>query len=206
MGPATSTTAAIVLAGGASRRFGTDKTRVAVDGVPMLERVVDVVRPLVDQVVVVGPWAPPDVGHLVESEAHQGPLAGMAIGLRTVSAPHALVLAADHPRIRPQLLELLLERAHLGDAVVPTGPDGAQPLVAVYDRRVLAPVEELLDSGERRLMALLDAIDTVWLRPDDWARVDPGGESFVDVDRPEDLAALERRLGPGPSAHDGPAP
>ena len=206
MGQAGPTTAAIVLAGGASRRFGTDKTRAAVDGVPMLQRVVDVARPLVDELVVVGPWAPEGVRHQFESEAHRGPLAGMLVGLQAVSAPHALVLAADHPVIRPELLELLLQRGHQGDAVVPTGPDGPQPLVAVYDRRVLAAAQELVDGGERRLMALLDAIDTVWLTPDDWRTVDPDGASFRDVDRPGDLAAVEATLRRGSSGPDGSVP
>jgi molybdopterin-guanine dinucleotide biosynthesis protein A len=172
----------------------------------MLQRVVDVVRPLVGHVVVIGPWAPVGVGHVVESEAHRGPLAGLVDGLHSVSARHALVLAADHPVIRPQLLGLLLERAHLGDAVVPTGPEGPQPLVAVYDRRVLAPAQELLDGGERRLMALLDVVDTRWLAPADWRRVDPDGVSFLDVDRPGDLAGLEDAADPRTSTPDGPIP
>ena len=188
------TSAAVVLSGGASRRFGRDKSGATVDGTPMLERVVDAVRPLVDEVVVVGPWAPVGVDHVLEADRYRGPLAGLAFGLGHVSAAHALVLAGDHPLIRPEVLHLLLDRRHLGDAVVPTGRSGPQPLVALYGRQVLGAAQRLLDAGERRLLSLLGHVDTAWLGEGVWRAVDPDGASFLDVDTPADLAALERRM------------
>lgn len=189
-------TAAVVLAGGAARRFGTDKTRATVAGSTLLERVVDAVEPLVTEVVVVGPWAPPGRRHLVEPDRFRGPLAGLAFGLRQVSDPHSLVLGGDHPLIERALLGLLMARQETADAVVPLGPSGPEPLVACYRTGVADHAEQLLADGERRLRSLLGVVDTSWLVEDEWRRVDPEGRSFLDVDRRADLELVRRSARP----------
>src|SRR5262245_25787248 len=91
--------AAVILAGGRSSRFGTDKTRAEVDGSTLLHRVlaaVERVSPPIDEVVVIGPWAPPGMRHVVEPVRFEGPLAALVFGLEQVTASDVLVLAADH--------------------------------------------------------------------------------------------------------------
>ena len=150
-------TAAIVLAGGGARRFGSDKTRALVDGRPLLELAVEAVADVVGEVVVVGPWAPDGVRHVVEPERGQGPLAGLAHGLRSVSADHVLVVGGDHPLLVPALLQLLLDHRDDADAVVPIRSGDPEPLVARYRRDVaLAAADALLADGRRKLMHLLD--------------------------------------------------
>ncbi|CAN5693016.1 molybdenum cofactor guanylyltransferase [soil metagenome] len=197
--------AAIVLAGGASRRFGEDKTRARVDGVEVLQRVIDsvrAVRPVIDQIVVIGPWAPAGVAHLLEPERLQGPLAAISFGLAQVRADSALVLGGDHPLLVPSLLEHLVERlttpppggAAAPDAVVPRGPTGPEPLVACYRAAIRPQVDHLVDGGERRMRALLDTVDTEYVEPSDWQRFDPDGRSLLDIDTPADLQRVQQLL------------
>jgi molybdenum cofactor guanylyltransferase len=191
-------TAAIVLTGGRSSRFGRDKTRAELAGRGLLERVLDVVTPLVDDVVVVGPWAPAGVARSSEPEPHLGPLGGLAHGLSEVGADRALVLAGDHPLLRTPLLQLLLDEARdeTFDAVVPLGPDGPEPLVACYRASVLPLVRQRLaadDRSMRGLRGLLGAARTRWLEVAEWSAADPEGWSFLDVDSPADLADLADR-------------
>jgi len=180
-------TAAIVLAGGGSTRFGSDKTRARLGGSTLLERVLDTAAPLVDDLVVVGPWAPPGRDRVLEAERLQGPLRGLVEGLRHVEAEHALVLGADHPFLQPALLGALLERRGEGDAVVPVGPEGPEPLVACYRTGVLGRAEQLLADGRRSMRALLGEVRTRWLGEAEWRPADPEGRSFLDVDRSSDL-------------------
>ncbi|MBX7159696.1 MAG: molybdenum cofactor guanylyltransferase [Acidimicrobiia bacterium] len=185
---------AVVLAGGRSRRFGTDKATARVGGVSLLSRVLDVAAPLVDEVVVVGPWAPPGYARTLEPVRHEGPLAGLAWGLAAVGTGHALVLGCDHPLLDTGLLGHLLARRHEADAVVTRGPNGPEPLVGVYDTALAAVAEELTDSGERRLAALLDRCTVAWVEPEIWSTFDPEGRSFLDVDWPEDIDRIEALL------------
>lgn len=196
-------TAAVVLAGGRSSRFGSDKTRAVVRGTTLLERVLDVAGPLVDEVVVVGHWAPPGVRMLHEPTPDLGPLAGLAHGLRHVAADHALVLAGDHPLLEPALLRLLLARgaglrdaggspdAVVPDAVVPLGPDGPEPLVACYRTALADAADERIARGRRSVRGFLETLQVDLVDRSVWSQVDPDGRSFLDIDSAEDLTAIE---------------
>ena len=113
--------AAIVLAGGGSRRFGRDKLVEMVDGVRMLDRTTDAVRSLAAEIVVVvgstgGPDAPPGVILVRDTEPDAGPLAGLAAGLAVVRANRILVVAGDMPFLEEAILAMLL--AGLADPAV----------------------------------------------------------------------------------------
>jgi len=182
---------AVVLAGGRSSRFGTDKAAATVAGRSLLLCVLEAASPLVDDVVVVGPWAPPGYRRTLEPTRYEGPLAGMAWGLESVGTQHALVLGCDHPLLVPELLGMLLVRRSDHDAVVCRGPHGPEPLVGVYDTTLAVTANRLVDMGERRLVSLLTQCDTVWVEEREWRAQDPDGRSFLDVDWPEDLARIE---------------
>lgn len=184
-----------MLAGGGSRRFGSDKTRALIDGRPLLDLAVSAVAEAVDEVVVVGPWAPDGVRHVLEPERGQGPLAGLVHGLRSVSVGHVLVVGGDHPLLVPTLLRLLLDHRHDADALVPLRDGEPEPLVACYRRDVaLAAADALLAEGRRKLMLLLDAVTVHEIDEVTWRQVDPDGRSFEDVDTPGDLTSLKRVL------------
>jgi len=79
------------------------------------------------------------------------------------------------------------------------GPDGPEPLVACYRRSVLPVAVNRLEDGRRSLRGLLDDLSVEWIGRRVWSRVDRSGVSFLDVDTPEELAALEA----GTSAPEG---
>jgi molybdopterin-guanine dinucleotide biosynthesis protein A len=198
--------AGIVLAGGASTRFGSDKTKAVLRGRTLLELTLEPLEVLrtegvLDDLVVVGPWAPRGVAQSIEPEPGRGPLAGLAHGLDATAADVALVVAADQPWLEPALLRLLIELSLVEvpqggrrpGAVVPVTDDGPQPLVACYSADCSTVAASLLDTGRRSLMALLEAlldqVDVRWVPPVQWSPLDPEGRSFRDVDTPADLDA-----------------
>lgn len=181
----------MVLAGGASTRFGSDKTAALLDGVTLLDRVVGVARRVVDDVLVVGPRAVSGCRQIVEPSPRRGPLGGLAHGLAHVDSSIVLLLAADHPHLQPELLSSLLGRLVDGgaavDAVVPMRDGRPEPLVAAYRTDVGRVAEQVLAEGGRSMRALLDRLRVDWWAEDEWRRVDPTGASFDDVDEPADL-------------------
>jgi FdhD protein len=199
-----------VLAGGRSRRMGSDKRELPVGGVPLLARAVAAMQAVADDVqVVVGggddrralaalvadlPGPPPR--WQPDLRPDQGPLAGIEAALATAAHDLVLVLAGDHPRAIPTVLRALVDllRAHPGAAVAALGDArGPQPLVAAYRRAALPTVRSLLDAGERRATRLLDHLDAVVLERRDWHELDPDGATAMDLDTPEDVRTIVER-------------
>ncbi len=85
-----------------------------------------------------------------------GELGAVAAALSHAGADHLLVIAAD---IRHPSLDLLryLSMVRAGhEAVVPEGPDGVQPLLAVYHARLAGRAQALASTGAREMQALLE--------------------------------------------------
>jgi len=184
--------AALILSGGQSARFGSDKSLAKFGPATLLERSVSVAVEVAQEVVVVGPWAPSRTTRVIEPERYLGPLSAVVCGLTKVTAEYVLVLAGDHPLLQPALLLELLRQCGSGEysAVVPVTEHGPQPLVACYSRTALAHAQRLVQQGERSMQALLRQVDTKYLPSEQWQEFDEGGWSFMDVDTTDDLREL----------------
>jgi molybdopterin-guanine dinucleotide biosynthesis protein A len=183
---------AIVLAGGRSRRFGTDKLAVAVGGRALVDHPVAAVGQVAGAVVVV--FAPSDdrpvpVGVIVahDAEAYEGPLAGAAAGLAALpdDVDRTLIVGGDMPSLDPGVLRALLDA--LDDAEAATLEGGGPLPMAV--RRVAAErrAHDLLAAGERRLRALPTTLGAATVPAATWRALDPDGSTLRDVDAPGDL-------------------
>ena len=193
----------IVLAGGASSRFGSDKLAAPLDGRPLLDHALLATAEVVEQLILVlAPEAP--VPPLPESIAarisvardldrHQGPLAGLASGLSSDAASAAdlaLVVGGDMPSLAPAVLTLLVKRlaaeAALAAMTLDASPPSPMPL-AIRIAPASAAATTLLAQGRRSLRSLLDAVSSSTVRSADWLPLDPDGRTLRDVDTPEDL-------------------
>ena len=192
---------AIVLAGGRSARFGRDKLAELLDGRPLLDHAIDAVRAVergIDIVVVGAPGAtpalPPGVRIAHDERAFEGPLAGLAAGLRALDGDVdvAIVVGGDMPGLVPAVLQLLAETLAADpaiDLVMLADADGhARPLPAAARRApASAAAERLLAGGERRVRALAGVLTTVVVPAGTWRALDPTGATLRDVDVPRDL-------------------
>lgn len=187
---------AIVLAGGRSSRFGRDKLAEIVDGQSLLDRAIVAVAAVASDVVVVsapaGDRPIPAGARLVhDSNAFEGPLAGLAIGLAALEpdVDRAIVVGGDMPSLIPAVLARLV--AALGaaiDAAVLDVDGRFVPLPMAVQRHVASPIaRSLVDSGERRLRALPLALRVTIIAEGTWRLDDPGGLTLRDVDVPGDL-------------------
>jgi molybdopterin-guanine dinucleotide biosynthesis protein A len=187
--------AAIVLAGGGSRRFGRDKLVELIDGTRMLDRATDAVRSLAAEILVVvaptgGPQAPPGVTLVRDAEPDAGPLAGLAAGLAQAHAHRILVVAGDMPYLEEAVLGTLLaglaDRAVDAVALVHDGRPRPVP-IAIRREPALGAANAALDRGDRRLRALLEDLPTATIPEATWRKLDPTARTLADVDTPADL-------------------
>lgn len=187
-----------VLAGGESRRMGADKALVAVDGEPMIRRVLSALEVVADRVVVAGPRRPLDGVEAIADpvDGPIGPLAGVAAATSLAlgaGGPQSVVLAVavDHPFVRPGTLQQLLV-LYEGRAVVPVDGGVRQVTCAVYPAAWQAAIRQELDAGGS-LQSLLGGMSHREVPPGEWGGWGEDGRSWFSVDDPEALAAgLER--------------
>jgi len=185
---------ALVLAGGESIRFGSDKALAPFRGEPLIAHVLRGLRQAGFAQIAVAAKRPEKYAAaaagaelLTDARPFQTPLAGLATGLR--ASRHALVFAcaADMPfAAEPALIDALTAAAAGHDAAVPHAGGSLQPLCAVWRREpCLRIAEELLAAprpvGPRAMLPLVRAARL------DWADARP----FLDADTPELLRQLE---------------
>jgi len=187
---------AVILAGGRSRRMGTDKAllRLPSGGPTLIERVVAAARAVADEVIVVaedaGRLPPMPVRTAPDAIAGAGPLAGLVAGFAAARHPDILALACDLPHLSVPLLRLMATLPRRWDALVPHLPDtgsktGWEPLHAIYTRACLAPMRAALDGGDRQATAFYPAIRARPLTADEMLPYDPAGRSTWSVNTPE---------------------
>ena len=194
MAPAPSASA-IVLAGGRSSRFGRDKLAEPIDGRPLLLRAIDAVRPIASEVVVVAapganPVVPPDVMVARDPSPYEGPLAGLAAGLRAAREPVCLIVGGDSPSLVPGVLGSLVE-ALINDTIEAAALDDdgrLRPLPCAVRRDAALEVAEwLLADGQRRLRLIFETLATHTIPEAAWRALDPDGATLRDIDTPGDL-------------------
>ncbi len=160
---------AAILAGGASRRFGSPKALAEVDGRPLIERVRDALRAVVSDPVLITSrpeaHAGLDLPTRPDGLPGGGPMAGLHAALRWAEErgrDGVLLVACDLPFLDPGLLRRLVDLARAGEsaAVAPEGPGpfGIEPLCAWYSNLALPEVERRLAGGDLSMGGLLAAL------------------------------------------------
>ena len=182
-----------MLTGGASRRMGSPKSALPIDGGTFGQRLADLLVTVAGPVLEVGAGTT-SLDRVVDDHPGGGPLAAIATGWKALTPrPSAVVvLACDLPYLTRAFLVRLVAAESEG-SVVPEVGGQLQPLCACYTASTLDLAGPLVRSGARAMRDLLDAAPFTVLPAAGWAR------ALADVDTPEDL----ERLGlprPAPSA------
>jgi len=189
-----------VLAGGASRRFGRDKAAASVGGIPMIQRAVEALSPLCDEVVVVssrddtpvGPWRViPDL------RGPMGPLGGLETALtwaRDRASDSVFVLACDLPLVDESLVRAVIAAPDDAPAHAPRrdGDPDFEPLCALYKTSCLSTATRLLDGGERAARSLFEAVGGSRVEVGHVSsEQDAGASALLNVNTEDDLDEAE---------------
>jgi molybdopterin-guanine dinucleotide biosynthesis protein A len=192
-----------ILAGGASRRFGSAKALAVLGG----SRVIDRLRRAIGSaglppvMIANHPELVAGVGlpSRADSITGGGPLAGIHAALvraRDEGRPGALCVACDMPFVSPMLLARLVELGMNGGgrAIVPesVGRRGIEPLCAYYPAEAAKAIERMLREGERRASQIVARIETVTLPLDEVRRCGDPETMFLNVNTPDDLRRAEQ--------------
>ena len=193
----------VILAGGKSRRMGMDKRFLEVGGQVMLARTIAVCETLFEDIMIVTavPETPIETQHRVVHDIipNCATLGGIYTGLSYASLDYCFVVACDMPWVQPDLVRFLVERVHEPkeadyDVIIPKLQSGLQPTHAVYSKRCLPFLKEMLDRHDLKVQGLFDYDNVVvrYVSNDEIRKFDPHGRAFANVNTPEDLEKARR--------------
>jgi FdhD protein len=183
--------------------MGVDKTLLDIDGQALISRVAEAVGSACEHTIVVTnrPEAleaialPSGVRVISDEVAYQGPLGGLTTALAATESEWLLVVAADMPHLDPDVVRALWVLRDGADAVVPVGPKGPEPLLALYRVEACLPVaREVLATGRRRPAAIFSRVTTVEVPAETLRDIDPELRSLVNVNTPADLIEARDQL------------
>lgn len=186
----------VILAGGKSRRFGTNKALSLFRGERLIERLVRALRAVTDDLLIVTNTPDayaflglPMVGDLVPD---CGSLGGIYTGITHMASFRGVFVACDMPFVRPALLQHLLDIAGEFDVVVPVTEHGYEPLCAVYAKSCLDPIKRNLEAGHLKIALFFDQVRVRTVHPKDTPVFDP--RLLFNVNTPEEYAEALRML------------
>lgn len=189
-------TSAAILAGGRARRFGgRDKSRLVVEGRPIVGRQLEVLTRVAHDIFIVGPRADlyEDLAVPVYADVLRdyGAIGGLFTALEVARQPLVLVVACDLPFLDDRLLGLLVERAAGRDGAWVVTPRGPEPLLACYRRAARDRVLARLRAGLLKAAALSDVLDLAAVDGSDLARFGPADRLLANLNTPDDYGRIE---------------
>ncbi len=188
----------LILAGGASRRFGEPKPFASFRGRPLVRWVASVLEPLCDEILIsiatradeaAFRRAVPNARLVRDVHGNRGPIEGILRGFLEGRGPTMLVAPCDAPLLHPGLYGALARLLGDHEAAVPR-PGSMDPVRAVYRRDAVLRALHRTGPGIQSPSALVDRLDAVFLEGQPLCRADPTLASFVDVNRRADLALV----------------
>jgi molybdopterin-guanine dinucleotide biosynthesis protein A len=179
---------AFILAGGASRRMGTDKSQLLLGDVPLIQRIKNTLAGVAKRVAVVGPIDRDDPNVVPDVYPQWGALGGIHGALAACRSEWTIVVACDLPFVTSELVTQLVNLQNRHEAVVPIQPDGVpQPLCALYRVDPCLPrAVELIEAGYRRPLDLLEVVRTRWVGFSELSDLENSANFFVNINTPED--------------------
>lgn len=192
----------IILAGGHGSRLGQDKSFLVVAGERLLQRTVDRLSQLDEEIILVlaqgqaDPQLRSPRGARVETARdlyhNKGPLVGIYSGLKVSSQDYGIAVACDMPFLNIELLRYMASLIPGFEIVIPRIGHMVEPLHAVYSKNCLQSMEGMMKEGNLKLDILLKRVRVRYLEETEIDLFDPERLSFFNINTPDDLVRAEQ--------------
>lgn len=148
---------AVLMAGGRSSRMGQDKAFLQIEGKPLWEYQLEKLSSFAAEVMISGRWEMSDLTAtpvVVDRTPGLGPLGGLQSVLAIARHERTLILGVDMPKMSAVFLESLVNEATEDCGIVPMLEGYFEGLAAVYPRRILPVVKEVLAGNDHSMQRL----------------------------------------------------
>ena len=189
----------VIQAGGQSSRMGEDKALKPFLGQPLIQRVMDRVFPIADELIVTTnhheDYAFLQARLVSDLIPDRGALGGLYTAIASATNPFVAVIACDMPFASPKLIEGMttLMVQHEADVVIAKSDGGYEPLHALYRRETCLPaIEAAVHADKWKVIAWFPQVKVYELTAEELNSLNPDGLAFWNVNTPEEFAEAER--------------
>jgi molybdopterin-guanine dinucleotide biosynthesis protein A len=180
----------VVLAGGKSSRYGSNKALVRIEGIPLIERITAVMQSLFEQVFLITN-TPEEYAYLgfpmyADLIKGLGPLGGIYTALTAISNGGGFFVPCDMPFLNPYLIRHMVEIRENYDAVVPKISEKTEALHALYCKACLPAVKKLIDRREYQIFRFFPEVSVRYVEEAEIREFDSQLHSFLNINRPEE--------------------
>ncbi|NLI93869.1 MAG: molybdenum cofactor guanylyltransferase [Peptococcaceae bacterium] len=190
----------VLLTGGESRRMGKNKALLELDGKPLIERTLDILRKTCSEVVISSRSEDlySSYGYQVIPDIFpgKGPLGGLYSVLQKASYEYLFLAACDMPFLDETSIRYIYSRMDDFDAIVPYALGRMHPLHAFYHKRITPLVEEKIQKDQLRIVDVLSECRMKILKSEDGEdfyknRID---QSVVNVNTPDEWVTMLNKV------------
>jgi molybdopterin-guanine dinucleotide biosynthesis protein A len=183
--------AGVILAGGKSSRYGSNKALAKFNGTPLIERVLRVMGAVFHDIILITN-SPEEYAYLQLPMKEDlikglGPLGGIYTGLESISHEAGLFVACDMPFLNEGLIRHMLGIGKNYDAVVPKIDWKIETLHTLYRKSCLSAIKNLIQAKNFQAKRFFDRIRVRYVGEDEIMAFDPRLRAFANVNRPEEM-------------------
>ncbi len=129
----------------------------------------------------------------------KGPLAGLFSVMQSLSKNFCLIVSAvDQPFIKRELIQELISQKDLPFSTLVFKKDSSlEPFPGLYKEALLPELKKFLTlSSKKKFKSFLESLCSKKSLGilEDWIKIDPKGESFININTWEELYHIERRF------------
>lgn len=181
----------VVLAGGKSSRFGTNKALIEIQGKRIIDLVLDVIGQAFSEILLVtntpDQYAYLGIDMVEDIVKGIGPLGGIYTGLRHMGGVNGFFVACDMPFLNASLIRQMTNVCLGFDVTIPKVYGRFHTLHAIYHKNCLPHIENLIEQGDYKITHFFGEVKVHYITEKDMQHFDPGFLCLLNINTREDF-------------------
>ncbi len=184
----------VILAGGKSSRFGSNKALAEFNGLPLIETVAGRLKNIFPRLIIISN-SPDEYSYLglpiyEDIIKGLGPIGGIRTGLESIEDEWGFFTACDMPFINEGLIRHMADQRGTFDAIVPRVDWKMEPLCSIYSKNCIPEINKLISNEITQTIKAYENLNVRFIEEEIIRSFDPELRGFLNVNRQTELAAL----------------
>ncbi len=173
--------------------MGEAKAFLDIAGRPLIKRIIDVIKPLFNDLLIVVNEAQFEKAQnwgirvVTDVIPDKGSLGGIYSALHYADTPAVFCFACDMPFLNEGLINYMKKKSSGFDLFIPKYNDRLHPLHAVYCQRCRPHIEDQIKRDELKISKFFSQVHSGYLASAEIAKLDSSGHALFNINTPADL-------------------